>query len=51
MNSEKILNEIGKIYTPLSIDCQQDLIASSKINTFKRSEIVIREGQFSKKRI
>ena len=49
MNSEKILKEIGKIYGPLSIDCQQDLIASSKINTFKRSEIVIREGQFSKK--
>ena len=49
MNSEKILNEIGKIYGPLSIDCQQDLIASSKMNTFKRSEIVIREGQFSKK--
>ena len=49
MNSEKILNDIGKIYGPLSIECQQDLIACSKINTFKRGEIVIREGQFSKK--
>ncbi len=49
MNTEKILNEIGKTYSPLSIECQQEIIANSKISTFKRGEIVIREGQFSKK--
>lgn len=49
MNIEKILNKIGEIYSPLSIECQQELIATSKISTFKRGEIVIREGQFSKK--
>ena len=49
MNRKKILKDIGKIYGPLSIECQQDLIVCSKINTFKRNEIVIREGQFSKK--
>jgi CRP-like cAMP-binding protein len=49
MNSEKILNEIGKIYSPLSIECQKDFIKNSKIETFKRGEIVVREGQFSKK--
>ncbi|MDY8136123.1 Crp/Fnr family transcriptional regulator [Aquimarina sp. 2201CG5-10] len=49
MNSEKIIQRIGEIYTPLSIECQQDFIANSKINTFKRGEIVVREGQFSKK--
>ncbi len=49
MNTEKILNEIGKTYSPLSIECQQEIIANSKISAFKRGEIVIREGQFSKK--
>ena len=49
MHTEKILNKIGEIYSPLSIECQQALIVNSKISTYKRGEIVIREGQFSKK--
>ncbi|WP_103070137.1 Crp/Fnr family transcriptional regulator [Aquimarina sediminis] len=49
MNSEKILTKVGEIYAPLSTACQQDLIANSKTSTFKRGEIVVREGQFSKK--
>ncbi|WP_272151446.1 Crp/Fnr family transcriptional regulator [Tenacibaculum aiptasiae] len=49
MSSEEILNEIGKTYTPLSIECQQEFLAKSKISTFKRGDIIIREGQFSKK--
>ncbi|WP_338791773.1 Crp/Fnr family transcriptional regulator [Bernardetia sp. MNP-M8] len=49
MNIEKILNEIGEIYSPISNECQKEFIANSKISTFKKGEIVVREGQFSKK--
>ncbi|WP_081748268.1 Crp/Fnr family transcriptional regulator [Aquimarina megaterium] len=49
MNSKHILTEVGKTYFLLSIECQEEFIASSRINTFKREEIVIRERQFSKK--
>lgn len=49
MNSESILKEIGEKYAPLSIACQEELIAHSKISSFKKGEIVIREGEFSKK--
>lgn len=49
MNTEKILNEIGEKYSPLSIECQQEFIANSKIGTFRKGEIVVHEGQFSKK--
>lgn len=49
MNIEKKLNEIGKIYSPLTYECQQELIANSKIITFKKGDTVVREGQYSKK--
>lgn len=49
MNIEQILNEIGEIYSPLSNECQQEFITNSKVRTFKKGEIVVREGQFSKK--
>ncbi len=49
MDIEKILTKTGDIYAPLSNECQQELIASSSINTFKKGEIVVREGQYSKK--
>ncbi|PKH52375.1 Crp/Fnr family transcriptional regulator [Tenacibaculum sp. Bg11-29] len=49
MDIEKTLNKIGEIYSPLSNKCKQELIANSKICTFKKGEIIVREGQFSKK--
>ena len=49
MQLEQTIHELGELYSPLSIACQQDLIANSKISTFKRGEIVVREGQFSEK--
>jgi CRP-like cAMP-binding protein len=49
MNIEKTLNEIGEIYSPISNECQHEFIANSKISTFKKGEIVVREGQYSKK--
>ncbi|WP_248601253.1 Crp/Fnr family transcriptional regulator [Aquimarina muelleri] len=49
INIEKILNEIGEIYSPLSNECQQEFIGYSKVCTFKKGDIVVREGQFSEK--
>lgn len=43
------LNEVGEIYSPLSTECQQDFIKNLKISSFKKGEIVIREGQYPKK--
>lgn len=49
MQFEKIVNQLGEFYTPLSIECQQDLIANSKLCRFNKGEIVVREGQYSEK--
>ncbi|WP_343854164.1 Crp/Fnr family transcriptional regulator [Algoriphagus jejuensis] len=49
MEFEKTITGIGDFYSPLSIACQQDLVANSKICAFKRGEIVVREGQYSEK--
>ncbi len=48
MDVEKILTEIGETYSPLSNECQQEFIANSKVSTYKKGGIIIREGQFSK---
>ncbi|MDN4165901.1 Crp/Fnr family transcriptional regulator [Cytophagales bacterium LB-30] len=49
MNTEKTLKLIGEIYSPLSHECLQDFVACSKIRSFRRGEIVVKEGQFSEK--
>jgi len=48
MNIQNILNKIGERYCPISKECQEELIAQTRIRTFKKSDIVIREGQYSK---
>ncbi|WP_242205479.1 Crp/Fnr family transcriptional regulator [Aestuariivivens insulae] len=49
MNIEKILIEIGEVYSPLTYECHQEFIANSKFVTFKKGDIIVREGQYSKK--
>ncbi|WP_271782418.1 Crp/Fnr family transcriptional regulator [Aquimarina algiphila] len=49
MDSEKILNKISEIYSPLSVECQKEFIINSKLSTFNKGDIVVREGQYSKK--
>lgn len=49
MNYKEVFKIIEKTYTPLSTECQQELIASSKVCVYKKGDIVVREGQFSKK--
>lgn len=48
MNIQQTLIEIEATYSSLSIDCQEAFISKSKISRFKKGEIVVREGQFSK---
>lgn len=49
MNIEKILNQIGEIYSPLSNECLQEFIYNSKLITYRKGDSVVREGQYSKK--
>ncbi|MGQ3678781.1 Crp/Fnr family transcriptional regulator [Tenacibaculum discolor] len=49
MNYKEVFKTIEETYTPLSTECQQELIASSKVCAYKKGDIVVREGQFSKK--
>lgn len=46
---EKVQDVLDGIYTPLSIECKQELIERSTFRTFHKGEIVVREGQYSKK--
>ncbi|MDE1207038.1 Crp/Fnr family transcriptional regulator [Tenacibaculum larymnensis] len=49
MNYKEVFKTIEETYTPLSTECQQELIAGSKVCAYKKGDIVVREGQFSKK--
>lgn len=49
MNIQKVLENVGNIYSPISEACQQELIADSKIATYKKGDVVVREGQYAKK--
>ena len=49
LNYKKVLEEITQAYSKLSIDCQQDFISNSRLCTFEKGKVVIREGQYSKK--
>lgn len=49
MNSDKVLDNIGEIYSPLSIECRQEIIASVNNLTISKGEVVVREGQLSDK--
>ncbi len=49
MNIEGILKEISHSYTPLPNECLQEFISSAEIKTFNEREVVVREGQYSKK--
>lgn len=49
MNIEKILNNIGEIYSPLSNECLQEFISNSQLITYRKGDTVVRERQYSKK--
>ncbi|MCG6191288.1 Crp/Fnr family transcriptional regulator [Maribellus maritimus] len=49
MDFRKIIKNTEEIYSPLSVECRQEFIAYLKVSTFKQGELVVQEGQFSKK--
>lgn len=49
MDSEHILNTLGELYSPLTTECQQELVDHFNFLTPNKGEIVVREGQFSDK--
>src|SRR5690606_27880259 len=46
---ELVFTVIGESYSPLSPECQKDLLAQAELKIFKKGEVVVREGQYSKK--
>src|SRR5690606_4549287 len=49
MDVEKVIKTIEGIYSPLSVECRQEFMACLKTGHYKQGEIVVREGQLSKK--
>lgn len=49
MNIQKVFDEVTANYAPLSPECQQELIHHARHLELPKGEIVVREGQFSKK--
>jgi len=49
MNIEKKLKDISLSYVSLPAECLQEFMSKSHIKAFKKGEIVVREGQYSKK--
>jgi len=49
MNKEDIIKTISKTYSPLTYDCEQELLGFVKILKLKKNSTLIREGQYSDK--
>ncbi len=49
MNKEEVLKVIDKNYSPLSLECQADLLAVSSIRFIDKGEIIVKEGQYADK--
>jgi len=49
MNKEEVLKVIDKNYSPLSLECQADLLAVSSIRFIDKGEVIVKEGQYADK--
>lgn len=49
MSPEASINELASTISPLSQECQDELLANSVLKTYHKGEVVVREGQYSKK--
>lgn len=47
--TESILQRINELFYPLSEEVKKDFIANSQLASYKKGDIVVREGQISKK--
>jgi len=49
MNKEEILKVIDKNYSPLSLECQEELLSGATIRSIEKGEVIVREGQYADK--
>lgn len=49
MDKEDIINKISSKYAHLNSECKLDFLNSSQILTFKKGEILVKEGRYSDK--
>ncbi|MEM9921553.1 MAG: Crp/Fnr family transcriptional regulator [Bacteroidota bacterium] len=49
MTKEIVLDIINKKYSPLSVECQQDLFDCLTLASIEKGQTIVREGQFSHK--
>lgn len=49
MSKEDIINTIGNLYAPLTMECQVELLEGIKILTLKKEDLLVREGEYSDK--
>ena len=49
MNLAPLFTKLGNTYAPISTECQKEFIENAKIKTYDKGEIVVREGQYSRK--
>jgi CRP-like cAMP-binding protein len=48
MNIIQVLNEVQQAYTRLSDECIEDLVSVMSLKTFKKNEIIVKQGQYAK---
>jgi len=49
MNKKEIITLINNTYSPLTIQCQEELLESMTLLTLKKESRIVREGQYSDK--
>lgn len=49
LDLEQLLSQLENSYNPLTEDCKKEFLKNSKIKTFSKGEVVVKEGQYSKK--
>lgn len=49
MNLQSTLNKVLEVYAPLSNACQKEFIDRAKLTRFKKGDVTVQEGQYSKK--
>ncbi len=49
MRKEAIIDNINRLYYPLTKECQLELLGAIKISTLKKGSILVREGQYADK--
>lgn len=49
MNPDLVFQQLEKSYAPLSSECKQAFLEHATMGLYKKGDVVVREGQYSKK--